>query len=319
MDHDRLFKELLTTFFTDFVDLFLPDVGQYMDRASLEFLDKELFTDVTAGERHEADVVVKARFQGQDAFFLVHVENQASAREAFAKRMFRYFARLHEKHDLPVYPVALFSYDTPHRPEPDRYEVRFPGRSVLRFEFAVIQLNRLNWRDLMRVPNPVASALMARMRIAPEDRPWVKLECLRLLATLKLDPARMQLISGFVDAYLSLTREEARVFQAGLDRVEPGEKEGMMEIMTSWKQEGLEEGLTRGRREGRDEGREEGRQVGTLALVLRLLSRQVGPLEPDVEQRVQNLSVEQLEALGEALLSFHGEADLLAWLDDTAR
>ena len=33
----------------------------------------------------------------------------------------------------------------------------------------------------------------------------VKLECLRLLATLRLDPARMQLISGFVDTYLRLS------------------------------------------------------------------------------------------------------------------
>ena len=34
------------------------------------------------------------------------------------------------------------------------------------------------------------------------ERPRVKLECLRLLATLRLNPARMRLISGFVDTYL---------------------------------------------------------------------------------------------------------------------
>ena len=32
MDHDRLFKELLSTFFVEFMDLFLPDVGTYLDR-----------------------------------------------------------------------------------------------------------------------------------------------------------------------------------------------------------------------------------------------------------------------------------------------
>jgi hypothetical protein len=32
---------------------------------------------------------------------------------------------------------------------------------------------------------------MARMGMAPEERPRVKLECLRLLVTLRLDPARM--------------------------------------------------------------------------------------------------------------------------------
>ena len=108
IDHDRLFKELLTEFFAEFLDLFLPDVRGYIDPNSLEFLDKEVFTDVTAGDRHEADLVVKARFRDQQAFFLVHVENQSSAQPDFGKRMFRYFARLYEAHDLPVYPVVLF-------------------------------------------------------------------------------------------------------------------------------------------------------------------------------------------------------------------
>jgi len=51
MNHDRLFKELLTTFFIEFLDLFFPDLLQHLDRDSIEFLDKELFTDVTEGER----------------------------------------------------------------------------------------------------------------------------------------------------------------------------------------------------------------------------------------------------------------------------
>ena len=109
VDHDRLFKELLTTFFAEFVDLFLPEVSAYLERDSLVFLDKEVFTDVTSGERHEADLVVRARFQGQEAFFLVHVEHQSTAQAEFGQRMFRYFARLYEKHALPVYPVVIFS------------------------------------------------------------------------------------------------------------------------------------------------------------------------------------------------------------------
>ena len=55
IDDDRLFKELLTTFFVEFIDLFLPEVVTYLERDSIEFLDKEVFTDVTAGERYEAD------------------------------------------------------------------------------------------------------------------------------------------------------------------------------------------------------------------------------------------------------------------------
>ncbi len=40
MDHDRIFKELLTVFFVEFLALFLPKVAAYLDPTSLEFLDK---------------------------------------------------------------------------------------------------------------------------------------------------------------------------------------------------------------------------------------------------------------------------------------
>ena len=32
MDHDRLFKELISNFFGEFVELFLPDVSAYLDK-----------------------------------------------------------------------------------------------------------------------------------------------------------------------------------------------------------------------------------------------------------------------------------------------
>ena len=207
VDHDRLFKELLTTFFWEFIEAFLPKVAGYLDRDSIVFLDKEVFTDVVAGERHEVDLVVRGRFRGQDSFFLVHVEQQAQSQAGFGRRMFRYFARLYERHGLPVYPVVVFSHDQ-RKLEPDRHEVRFPDRRVLDFRYRVIQLRRLSWRRFLNRPNGVVCALMAKMNIVEKDRPRVKLECLRLLTTLRLDPARMQLVSGFVDTYLRLNAEE---------------------------------------------------------------------------------------------------------------
>lgn len=64
IDHDRLFKELLTVFFAEFVELCLPEVYAWLDVDSVRFLDKEIFTDVTDGESHEADLVAMARFRG---------------------------------------------------------------------------------------------------------------------------------------------------------------------------------------------------------------------------------------------------------------
>ncbi len=322
IDHDRLFKELLSTFFVEFIDLFFPDLGTLLDRSSLTFLDKELFSDVTAGEQFEADLVVKARLQQQDSYFLVHVENQSEAQSHFSYRMFRYFARLYEKHQLPIYPIAVFSFDTPLRAQPASHRVELVGFTVLEFHYRVIQLNRLPWRDYLQQPNPVAGALMAKMNMTPAERARVKLECLRLVASLKLDRARMRLISGFVDTYLRLTREEELRFAEELARIAPTEREQVVQIVTSWleagRQEGLEAGRQEGRQEGRQGGRQEGRQEGrqqeALTIVLRQLGRRVGELSEATRQRLERLSVGELEELGESLLDFAGTPDLDAWL-----
>ena len=235
MDHDQRFKALMTTFFVDFVDLFLSDVADYMERDSIEFLDKEIFTDLISGQRHEVDLVVKVRFRGHgECYFLIHIENQASPQKQFPRRMFGYFAGLLQTHDLPIFPVALFSYDSPARAEPDFFRIDFPNFRPLEFKFRVIQLNRLNWRDFLRKPNPVASALMTKMKIEPQDRPKVKLECLRMLATLKLDKARSALISQFMDAYLKLTAAEIMVYDKELVLIETKEQEQVMQVTNEW-------------------------------------------------------------------------------------
>jgi hypothetical protein len=125
VDHDRLFKELIGTFFLEFLELFLPRVRSFVEGGSLEFLDKEIFVDVTSGERLEPDLVVKVKFKGAPAFFIVHVENQAQAQKGFGRRLFKYFARLHDKYNLPVYPIAVLSFDSPRRAQGRVYQVKF--------------------------------------------------------------------------------------------------------------------------------------------------------------------------------------------------
>ncbi len=176
--------------------------------------------------------------------------------------MFRYFARLHERDGLPVYPVVIFSHDR-RKPEPGHYEVRFPDLRVLSFRFRVIQLGRMSWREFVDQPNPAICALMAKMNIAERDRPRVKLECLRLLTTLRLDPARTQLISGFIDTYLRLNAEEELRFREQAATL-PGEQQRVeiMEIVTSWMEKGIEQGLEQGLERGREQGLEQGLERG---------------------------------------------------------
>jgi predicted transposase YdaD len=295
IDHDRLFKELISTFFLEFLELFFPQVAAYIEPDSLTFLDKEVFTDITAGEQYEADLVAKLRFRGQETFFLVHIENQSYPQTEFGRRMFTYFARLFEKHGLPVYPIVIFSYDTPRTPQTNIYRVEFPDKTVLEFNYGVVQLNQLNWRDFLQQENPVASALMSKMRIALSDRPKVKAECLRLLATLRLNPAKMKLISGFVDTYLRLNTAEQEIFQSEIAKFDPVKQEVVMEIVTSWQLEG--------------------RQKGQMELVMRQLNRKLGVVTSELGERIEKLSPTQVENLADALLDFTNAGDLVAWLN----
>ena len=240
-------------------------------------------------------MVALAKFKEQDYSFLIHLENQASNQTDFNRRMFRYFCSLFLKYDRPIYPIALLSYDSPKRAYKDNFVVELPQFPVLNFNYKLIQLNRLDWRNFVAQKNPVAAALMSKMQIATEDRPRVKAECLRLLVTLKLDPARMQLISGFVDTYLQLDRQEEETFQTQIDTIEPEEQEKIMQITTSWEQKGKLEG-----------------QKNTI---LRLLDKKFGSLPQQTVTTIKSLDAAQLDRLTEELLDFESIAELEQWLE----
>ncbi|MGA9380108.1 MAG: DUF4351 domain-containing protein [Phormidium sp.] len=60
---------------------------------------------------------------------------------------------------------------------------------------------------------------------------------------------------------------------------------------------------------------QQGRRQEALSLVMRQLDRKLGEINPTTIERVQALSIEQLEDLGIALLDFSQVADLIAWLE----
>jgi predicted transposase YdaD len=66
--------------------------------------------------------------------------------------------------------------------------------------------------------------------------------------------------------------------------------------------------------EGITEGIAQGRVEGEISLILRQLKRKIN-ISAKVEQKIRSLNIEQLENLGEALLDFNQESDVLNWLD----
>jgi hypothetical protein len=319
IDHDSAFKLLLTTFFVEFVDLFCSDLRHQIVPESVEFLPQEVFLDPSTAIQTEdsnqaekqkriLDIAAKVRLRSdsplvargeEDVFIIVHIDPQSTRKPNFERRMFRYFSRLHDRYNLPVYPIALLTFDAPTNQQPDRYGIEFPNLMVLDFRYQVVQLNQLSWRDYVNNPNPVACALMAKMNIAPTDRPRVKFECLRLLLTLRLDLGKQKLISSFFDGYLQLTPQQTQQFEALVDTLELPEKEKVMVLTTSWK----------------EEGRVEGRQEASMNIALQLLNYKFGVLAPEVVERIRALNITQLEALPLAIFGFASSTDLDAWLE----
>ena len=79
-----------------------------------------------------------------------------------------------------------------------------------------------------------------------------------------------------------------------------------MELTTSWMRKGIQQGIL--------QGRQEGIQIGEAQLVARQLRRRLGTAFVPYQQRIERLTLTQLEDLSEALLDFTGPDDLTQWL-----
>jgi predicted transposase/invertase (TIGR01784 family) len=64
--------------------------------------------------------------------------------------------------------------------------------------------------------------------------------------------------------------------------------------------------------------RKEGIIEGQTALILRQVARRTGEISPEIQTRIQQLSLEQLDDLGEILLDFTSQEDLIAWLESVS-
>jgi len=304
IDHDRLFKNLITLLFVEFLELFAPHIAAAIDKDSIEFIDKEVFSELMPGKENEADVLAKVRIADEEGFILIHAENQAKPEADFPARMFDYFKKFDTKFALPIYPIAVFSFDAPKRPEPFVYSRVVFGLEVIRYQFQPIQLNLMKWQDFVGNPNPVAVALMARMNVKPEDYMTVRRGFFDLFATGKLDRKQLRTIDEFMSTYLKLTTEQYQQYQEEMKvAMSPQNVELYSEIITESDAIAFEKGIIQGLRDAE------------IRITLRQLEGKLGTLGETLRQRIMALSEDKLEDLSIALLNFQTVDELQSWLD----
>ncbi|WP_404452243.1 Rpn family recombination-promoting nuclease/putative transposase [Virgibacillus necropolis] len=212
--HDQLFKELIHTFFSDFLELFFPEVHLHIDFSSIKPLSNEMFTDMIEGESRKADIVIETKLKGQDTLIIIHVEPQSYSQENFNERMYQYFSLLYNKYRKPILPIAIFSYNE-HRYEQNEFMIKFPFFHVLTFNFLMLELKKMNWRDYIQSNNPVAAALLSKMGYTEKERVQVKKEFLQMLVKMEMNPAKTSLINGFFESYLRLNKWEEEGINGG--------------------------------------------------------------------------------------------------------
>ncbi|MDG0808317.1 Rpn family recombination-promoting nuclease/putative transposase [Cohnella rhizosphaerae] len=163
--HDEAFKKLLQTFFKEFIQLFFPELDEWIDYSHTRLLMQELLVDIVGAEARQLDLLIETKLKGQDAYILIHLEPQSYRDPKFVERMYIYFSRLFEKyradHKLIV-PIAVFTGDGM-KNEPDTLSMALPWHEIFRFRMLKLELGQQDWRRFIDSDNPVAAALLAKM------------------------------------------------------------------------------------------------------------------------------------------------------------
>ncbi|PCJ19616.1 MAG: hypothetical protein COB02_07675 [Candidatus Cloacimonadota bacterium] len=246
-DHDAIFKQVLTSFFKDFIEMFLPILALQIDFNNIEFIDKEIFHHGTSRSRTFLDLVCKASMldkNQKEKLILVHIEVQSTKDNKMAERMLDYYCHLRIKHHLDVVPIVLFADDAKWRKEvKNSYDMSFNNETFLHFEYKQIKLKHLNVKDYMNSKKPLAYALMAKMDLSHVDKKELMGQIAKFISNGRISKNKQALLYTMCYKYLILNNEDREVFNDSLEGITLEEKGKIGEIMMNFDQKiGYEKG-----------------------------------------------------------------------------
>ena len=276
MSYDNTLKYLVEQYPEEFTRWLLPSEAS----GDIQILKTELNL-----EPIRADSVTFLQTANQ----ILHLEFQTSPTSTppLPLRMLDYWVRLYRQYNCDIEQVVIFLKPT----SSDAVFVnQFTARNTTH-RYRVIRMWEQDPQTLLKSVPLLPLATLART-----DSPQTLLKQVASEVSIIKEQGTKQSISVCTQLLAGLVFESELIRQL-FRRKDMRESSIYQEIL----------------QEGREEAREEVKQ-SELRLVMRLLNRRLGSVDPQFQSRLQGLSLNQLEDLGEALLDFTSETDLVNWL-----
>jgi predicted transposase/invertase (TIGR01784 family) len=322
--HDRFFKEVFSRpdVAEDFLVHYLPPDVSSLLRPGTFRLSKGSFVDANLRE-YFSDLLYQVNFQsGEQGFVYILFEHKSYPAPDIAFQLLRYMTRIWEhatKHTLgslpAVIPIVLY-HGTVKWKVPLNFASLYQApesltRSLWDFTYTLCDLSSYTDEEI-KLGVMAKVALLLLKHIHGQDLAHRLKDILGLLRAMEVQTALefLETVMRYLGAAAgTVTMEdcrkaiEATFHETGDIFMERWIDEIAAERHQQWKAEGLKEGL----------------KEGAIAVTLRLLTRKIGDLGAGTEDRVRQLSFEQLERLGEDLLDIPDESALTEWLDRVDR
>ncbi|WP_130858804.1 Rpn family recombination-promoting nuclease/putative transposase [Gracilibacillus phocaeensis] len=132
-DYDGLWKKIIEELFQEFMAFFAPDLYPKIDfEKEIDFSGTELLPfdlDTSEGKRYTDKLAKVTLKSGKTQYVLIHIEVQAVGKDEFAARMFKYFYRIYDKNEHPIYAIALLT-DASQKDYKDQFHYSFFGTEL---------------------------------------------------------------------------------------------------------------------------------------------------------------------------------------------
>jgi predicted transposase YdaD len=237
------------------------------------------------------DVLIKA--ENPEGEFLILNELQLRYNEKVPLRMTAYIALARERYNLPIYPVLINILPHVKTPNiPNFYQQEFMGMKSYQ-DYQVINLWEIE-ASLVFAENLSSLLPFVPILKGGGEETIVREAVIKLRENEQLRDLE-PLLSFFASFVLEIPIvQQIMRWDMTVLRESP------------WYNEILKQGL--------QQGLQQGEQQGEANLIIRQLSKRFGNLDPAIASQIRQLSISQLETLGESIFDFSAMADLETWL-----